>query len=422
MAGKIEAVFDFLTLEDSKEILHYEIEKLNPGIWKPMGEILIEKAIYHYDHKISRQGIGEILNKIKIFTYTNRKTLNNPKYLAVKNFVIDLDNLEILEHNKDYRLTRYLPLKYDEQAKCPQIEKFISDISEVKEMEKTLYELIGYCLINKYDIQKAFMLVGNGANGKSTFISLLRNFLGQDNVRGIELVDLVKDKWYKAELYNKLANLAADLPTTMLRDTSLFKSLTGGDLIEAQKKNRDPFNFVNTCKLIFSCNELPATLDESDAYYRRWIIFNFNKQFLGKNADKNLLEKLTTENELSGLLNKALEGLQRLIINKEFTMQNNEEDIKAKREEYIKKSDSVKSFSEFECERDIDSEIEKEEFYDAYKLYCTKIGVVAKQTNIFYRNIKIWLPGLIATRPERNGIRIRCLKGIKLINLESENL
>jgi putative DNA primase/helicase len=116
-------------------------------------------------------------------------------------------------------------------------------------------------------------------------------------------------------LHGKLANTFADLKSDKLTTTGNFKMLVSGDFIRAQKKFCDPFEFQNYAKLFFSANEVPQSEDKTYAYFRRWIIFFFEKVFEGENNnnDIHLIDKLTTWTELSGLLNLALIALRQLI-------------------------------------------------------------------------------------------------------------
>ena len=173
-----------------------------------------------------------------------------------------------------------IPIKYNPNADCPKIKEFINQIMREEDVV-VLQELAGYCLWKDYPIQKAFALVGEGSNGKSTFLRLLTKLLGKENVSSISLQDLVNNRFAVANLYGKLANIFADLPPEILKDTAKFKMLTGGDIITAEKKFKNPFKFYNYAKLIFSCNRLPVTYDDTTAFFRRWVIINFPNTFDG---------------------------------------------------------------------------------------------------------------------------------------------
>jgi len=99
--------------------------------------------------------------------------------------------------------------------------------------------------------------------------------------------------------------------------------LVGNDLIGAEVKFGKHFTFENHVKLVFSANKIPETEDDTDAFFRRWIIIVFPNQFTDdKNAehkaDHSIIDKLTTPEELSGLLNKSLKSLHNLLETNRF--------------------------------------------------------------------------------------------------------
>ena len=160
-------------------------------------------------------------------------------------------------------------------------------------------------------IQKAVLLLGEGANGKSTFLTGVTNFLGQSNVVSMSLHKIESDRFSAARLLGKLANICPDLPTTHLESTSLFKAITGGDDIPAEYKFRDGFDFRPFVKLLFSANEPPRSRDGSHAFFRRWLVVPFTRTFEGAaNTSRDILDaQLSDPDELSGVLNKALAAL-----------------------------------------------------------------------------------------------------------------
>ena len=128
-----------------------------------------------------------------------------------------------------------------------------------------------------------------------------------------------------------------------------------------------------TSKMVFTGNILPQITSTEDkvAFHRRNIIIPFNQKFVGRNCDKNKLEKITTPEELSGLLNYALEGLKRLMENKSFSIEENPEEM---RNEYIKHSNSALAFTETQLKASLnpEDELDKREVFKDYKTYCKK--------------------------------------------------
>ena len=163
------------------------------------------------------------------------------------------------------------------------------------------------------------------------FLALLESLVGKENTASESLQKLECDKYRPAKLYGKRVNICGDIPDMKMQKSENFKKLTSGlDLIDAENKYQDPFTFQNTAKLVFSANDIPEGKKDK-AYYRRWILIRFPNNFEGEKADKSLITKLQTPEELSGFLNLALDGLKRVRENGKFS---NEKSIEATQKEY----------------------------------------------------------------------------------------
>ena len=159
----------------------------------------------------------------------------------------------------------------------------------------------------------------------------------------------------QTELYGKVANIDADFSKEALKNTGVLKKMTGGDYIPAEKKFCPPFQFVNHAKLLFSANEIPMAEDETDAFFSRLIIINFPNQFLGNKADPIIIRKLTTDDELSGLLRITLRRLPRVLKEGISTTSSS---IDENYEKYILSSYPVRAFFEAVLEHDKDKHLQ----------------------------------------------------------------
>jgi len=247
--------------------------------------------------------------------------------------------------------------------------KFLEEVADPDDIP-AIQEMFGYCLYRDYPIQKAFLFVGSGRNGKSTLLNVLIALLGRQNVSSVSLHDLENNRFASYQLYGKLANIFPELPSRHLSSTTKFKALTGGDDIYFEQKGRDGFTSKNTAKLIFSTNQLPTTSDLSQAFFRRWVIFKFENEFDETKADPYLLEKLTTREELSGIFNWALEGLKRLLKNGCFT--NAEKNLNEIMKEYLTNSESIYSFAMTCLDEKEGAYITKDDLYNEYVNFCNK--------------------------------------------------
>jgi putative DNA primase/helicase len=258
---------------------------------------------------------------------------------------------------------------FDTHVDCPNFKRFLQQILPVQSDRIAIQELLSSCLLRDYRYQLAYIFIGGGDNGKSTLLLVIVTFLGNDNVSHIDLYDIATNRFMAAELYHKLANIQNDLDPKELRTTGMFKALTGGDRVKAERKHRDPFFFINYAILVYSTNQVPVSRDTSDAFYRRWNIIKFTQQFkpeLG-NCNPTILEELTTPEELSGILNWALEGLHRIKAHGISNLHS----VNDRKRVWRSLSDPLSAFVEERCSLDPGLSISKTEFYRALRRYCT---------------------------------------------------
>ncbi len=249
---------------------------------------------------------------------------------------------------------------------------------------KVIKQLFGFTLIKDYFIEKSAMFTGTGRNGKSKTIELLKRFLGVDNCCNVGLQDLTQGGFYTSELMNKMANLSPDLPANALKESGIFKSATGHDMLTAYRKFKNSLHFENYAKMFFCCNELPKTYDKTVSFFSRWIIIDFPFTFLTnkeienstpenlvnvKICDTEIINKISTPQELSGLLNWALEGLHELLKIGDFSYSKSTAEVK---ESWLRKSDSVEGYIIDAIIESPESEILKSEFRRSYVNYCRK--------------------------------------------------
>jgi putative DNA primase/helicase len=190
------------------------------------------------------------------------------------------------------------------------------------------------------------------------------------------------NRFASVDLYGKLVNTFADLRTDKLENTGPFKMIVSGDMIRAEKKHCQPFTFANYAKLWFSCNNVPESDDIGYAYFKRWIIFHFEHAFTGEERDNNLIDKITSQEELSGLLNLALISLRQLIKDNGFI---HADDIEKVADDYRDNSTGIEKYVRDRCKvtkSEKDYEICRDLFSDYYD-YCKERKIDVKDDNVF---------------------------------------
>lgn len=359
--------YNIITASENDTIFVYDDSQ---GIFINTGDIFLKRDVEFYLKEfVKSESVNEILNKIRRKTYQSINVFveNSKDFVCLKNGVWCFSQHKLLDHSPEYKFINRLPIIYNPDARCNKIATFFNSIVYPDKVQ-LLYELFGFCLIPEYKIQKAGLLIGSGRNGKSVYLNLLKCFLGKDNVSNQSIQKLSKDKFSSYQLFGKIANIFPDLSSEEIGDSSTFKALTSGlDSISAEQKFKNSFDFINHAKLLFSCNQIPKSRDDSDAFYRRWVIIIFPFTFEGSKDNKNLITELTTDEELSGLLNIAIEYSYRLIEEGEFTSSQTTDEV---REIYTRLSDSVGSFILDKIDISPEDFISKEELYTKFVEYC----------------------------------------------------
>jgi len=268
-----------------------------------------------------------------------------------------------------------LPFAYNPAAKAPLFESYLNRVLPDIERQNILAEFLGYVFIkngsNTFKGEKALILYGTGANGKSVLFEIVNAMLGSENVSCFSLQSLTNENGYfRAKLANILVNYASEINGKL--EASIFKQLVSGEPVEARLPYGQPFMLRQYAKLIFNCNDLPKDVEHTHAFFRRFLIIPFDVIIPESEQDKKLHSKII-ESELSGIFNWVLAGLQRLLAQNSFS------ECDAARlavEEYKMESNSIKLFLE---ERGYKGSVEHytliKELYPEYRLFCHNDGM-----------------------------------------------
>ena len=238
-----------------------------------------------------------------------------------------------------------------------------------------LYEIIGYTLFPKYVLNKAIMLVGEGSNGKTTYLRLLTKILGNDNVVSVKLQDIVdtNKRFTLISLWRKLANVYDDLPKNALMNTGEFKVITGEGQITVDRKFREPITFTNYAKLIFATNELPKVYDMTSAFWRRWIVIQFPNKFP---PNPTFFEDTFTKEEIENTIILSILAFYNVYKRRMFSFEESPEDYK---EIWLRNANSVYAFlsdlmrigvDNVIAEKDPNAKVETNQLYSLYVKYC----------------------------------------------------
>lgn len=238
--------------------------------------------------------------------------------LNCPNGMVDLRTGELLPHDPSYMSHVQVGIVYAPQMPTPVYDSWLREVlrqegatdADVDALIADLEETAGTMLDPTRTPSKALFLFGKSRSGKSTFLRLLKAVAGAANTSAVTLHSLSTDQFAAANLYGRMLNVAADLSNKHVDDLSLFKMITGEDVVQGNRKYGKQFEFTNQALIAFSANELPTVSEASRAYAERMKPFEFPNTFAGR-EDKTLEAKLMAE--LPGILARWVKAYQRFL-------------------------------------------------------------------------------------------------------------
>ena len=377
----------YACLVKGEELLYY-----NDGVWRSGGETRVKADLVAVLGKAKRSLLLDVIANVNARCYKEWQQFNrHPTLLNLANGIFNLETWRLEKHSQDYYLTVKLPTEYKEDAIPREFLRFIREILPDIDDRFMVLEELAYCLWRTMPIHKAFMWVGTGRNGKSTLIAVMDALLGPENVSHASIHEIIGDRFAAADVVDRLANMGTDISSKEISNTGLIKRLTGNDGIRVQRKHRDAFDAYSTCKMFFCANQLPEVEDNTDAWMSRWEITEFKQQFLGEKADKKLIKRLTTPEELSGVLNLLLRILKGFMVREGFK---SNATIQETRAVWGEKADIVQNFIMQELVQGLNARETKKAVYDAYAEFCDKRKFTQKGMVAFGQALKEKVKGL----------------------------
>ena len=227
----------------------------------------------------------------------DRKLNDRTDWTCLENGMFNLRTMEVRKHDKEFYATFSLPFAFDPDraGRCDRWLQYLDETIQTTGLIMQAQEFAGYCLTPEVRYEKALLLLGPGADGKSKFISILEALVGANNCSAVSFQDL-EDQFHRSSLYGKLLNISTEVGSKAM-ESAYFKAIVSGDPISAAFKHQDAFHFRPNCKLVFAGNRLPRILDNSDGPFRRLLPIAFKRQFFEEDpdCDTSLLEKLLAE-------------------------------------------------------------------------------------------------------------------------------
>lgn len=310
-----------------------------------------------------------------------------PYIINLINGRLNLITHELIPHSEDDLEFQQVPVIYNPYAKSDVLDDLLNTMfCHNQEVIRLFEEIVGDCLIKENKYQKAFIFYGEGSNGKSTIFYLIRQFLGCNNVSALEL-DKLGGRFSTSELEFKLANIGDDLNySDISHDNGTIKKLISGDEVQVERKYGDPYSFHSYATQIFATNEIPHSRDKSNGMMRRLCFIPCLAKFGATiKRDVNIKSKLKDKDVMSALLNRALNGIARLLENGEFTQPQCVIDAKDK---YMVENSSVLTWVDEECyEQDHFLDKPTKDIYIEYLDWCRINSLKQVSKIVFNREI-----------------------------------
>lgn len=381
--NKVEdAITAFIDFRDmaiqfiKKQPLYYDHAKLwwmwdfDKKCWLMIDEVdlmnQLDRCLSRLTNTTRNQVKMEVLESLKRVARQNSPKPAPCTWVQFNSEIIDIVTGEVLEPTPEYMITNPIPWSLGESEDTPTMDKLFEEWVGSAYI-KTLYEIIAYCTLADYPLNRIFCLTGSGSNGKSKYISLTCKFTGMSNVCSSDLDLLLENRFEIAKLYKKLLCTMGETNFSTMKKTSMLKRLTGRDPIGFEFKNKLPFDDMNYAKIIIATNSLPMTMDKTEGFYRRWLILDFPNRF----SEKQDILATIPEQEYHNLARKSLRILRELLDAREFT---GEGDIEARKEKYEKTSNPLQLFIDKFCDEDVNSELSLREFIVKFNEFLKKEG------------------------------------------------
>lgn len=336
------------------------------GIYVP-GQLEIEAAMIEHIPNLNRSKRTEVLSYLDVLTRQNTRP-SPAKYIAFKNGIYDVEDDRLIDFSPEIIITNKINFNYNPDAASELLDNTLDKLScNDKNVRALLEEAVGYCFYRRNELRKSFILTGDKKNGKSTYLSMLKELLGDDNTAALDLNEL-GDRFSSASLFGKLANIGDDIGDDFIANPSIFKKIVSGDPIKGEKKGQNEFFFAPYCKLLFSANNIPRMKDKSGAVLSRLVIIPFDARFSKDDPDFDpyIKYKLIEPEVLEYLIVLGIEGLKRILKNNAFTKSDK---VQRSIEEYEETNNPIQLFFKEVGADDIENEPTKE-IYKMYSEFC----------------------------------------------------
>jgi putative DNA primase/helicase len=342
------------------------------GVYRPDGDTYVKSRVRQITgERFRRHHIDEVLAWCRA-TFPSLDPTPNADVLNLANGLLNWRTGTLDPHSPDVPSTVQIPVAWRPDATCEHVDAFLAVVLPDDAVE-LVYEVIGNVLLAANPYRRAVLLLGPGKNGKTVLLLLIEALAGTANCSHTALQAFAENRFAGAGLLGKLANLCGDLDARAIRRSDTFKKVTGGDPIEAERKYGHAFSFRPFATMVFSANEAPISSDQSEAWFDRWLVIPMERRISDDEAVPlpQMVARITSPDQLEGLLVAAVNGLRRLTDRGRFAIPAS---VTTAGGRYRDRLDTVRAFITEECIVDPDTRTPRPQLYRAYRTWIQDGG------------------------------------------------
>jgi len=380
--------------KEGKRLFIYE-----NGIYVDATEFFEQTLLYlgeNIPKKKSRECVYDILMNIPSNKRYQEDLPSKCTQANFKNCIVDIsgENPVRLPHSPENTFFTQIPNNFNDESECDIFDEYLKNTLEEK-YHKFIYEWIGYCLFESYELQYILFLHGAPRAGKSTLQRLIDRIVGDENSSSLSLEQMNTEPHSTAALIGKLVNNAGEVNYSDLKKgAGVLNQLSGGDPISVNPKYKAMYTFINTARLIFSMNHLPKIYGDSDGFYRRVKRVEYKKEMTLDEMTRYYDKKtgLFSQGCVDGIISRAVRAYHALTQRGALDFSMESDSVEEVESRYQVVSDHIAEFvydcvttqDRFHIDRDNAQFTTNAEIYDIYIEWCDINGIIPKKyTSVF---------------------------------------
>lgn len=340
MTEELLEKYNFLKIKGEKDGLKI----YRNGVWK--GEqFAVETIEREVNERLGQETSTTYRTNVKNILKNHREIqieendFKHPKMLIpYSNGVYDLEEDELKDYQPDFHFGFKYDAEYRPELDNTDVEEFIEDIApEGEDKRKKLHEIAALTLAPWRVKEIMPILFGKGSNGKNQFVNVLKKVLGKENYHISSSKRLSEDKFESSPVLDSELLFLDEFEDAS--NPGALKRLTDSEQNMREMK-KESATVETSVQPILAANELPNPADDSDGFYRRWQIINFNQKFTEEddgNPDKisprELEEKYMSKEAIDSYATNLVKHLQDVIERNRLTDQQSRSKVRAMWEE-----------------------------------------------------------------------------------------